>query len=860
MISSVSNIFYQEHRITTAPGKRDRCPLCKQNSFLIKADDTFGRCFNPDCGKFISSASSDEDAHSGFYKLMEEIFSDFHHALLRQKNDSGKTAYSYLVKERKIHPLVVCNALLGSVPDGYDVQLKFAKLIEQAESLIAAETDARKGKPGRPKKPATLSSQEYLGFLYEAKEKLQKCLEGLEGWLCFFYMDAKYRIVAIHFREPYTKNFLHFKPFKDSAGLFGLELFPPSIIESHPAQNHLIVTEGEFNSLQLQSLFLNHCREIGEKKGYLSVCAVGGVNNADYQAIQQVNPNPVFCYDNDESCIGYTLVSKAQPIMGVTAFTTPETDSDLDSFITAFGEDYESAWEAFEKLWAARKTIQRTFDSVATEIFGIRMAGGKQFEINKRVAQVIINDLRTRGKFYHDGQETYFFIEVEKKLVKIDPDETDFNILIAKYGINRSEQIYKYVIEELRIEAFDRGTESEIYLLAHYDSHNFTVYLFNQENQVYRISPEKIELVDNGTDGVLFLSTSEASPFSASLSLDATSSVLDKYIISKANFSLSLLTPGERRILLTLWFYSLFFESIFPTKPILAFIGPKGSGKSTIQRLIGLLLTGENFDVTPLTDDSKDFDAAVTNSHFVAIDNADSKCRWLNDRLAVVATGGTIKRREYYTTNKLVDFRVRSFLSITSRTPEFHRDDVADRLLIMKLNRFDQSNFVSEKKLKDGLLFNRDKIMSEVVQHIQEIVQALKDMKGKPLVGSFRMADFYEFSYRIALRAGIEGKLCNIFEKLGREQSLFTLENEPIFELLRIWVLTNAAREVTNPELLEEFKKLAEERRINFYYPNPNSFGQRMSHLRPNLEDFYDITERSIGGNRKVYSYKPKRR
>ena len=46
------------------------------------------------------------------------------------------------------------------------------------------------------------------------------------------------------------------------------------------------------------------------------------------------------------------------------------------------------------------------------------------------------------------------------------------------------------------------------------------------------------------------------------------------------------------------------------TKPILAFIGSKGSGKSITNRKVGLILFGDAFDVMPLTDDSKDCDSS----------------------------------------------------------------------------------------------------------------------------------------------------------------------------------------------------------------------------------------------------------
>ena len=64
-----------------------------------------------------------------------------------------------------------------------------------------------------------------------------------------------------------------------------------------------------------------------------------------------------------------------------------------------------------------------------------------------------------------------------------------------------------------------------------------------------------------------------------------------------------------------------------------------------------------------LTAKPDDFDAAITSDHFVVADNADDAPPWLPDKLAVLATGGTIKRRVLYTTNRLADYlRSRDFL------------------------------------------------------------------------------------------------------------------------------------------------------------------------------------------------------
>jgi hypothetical protein len=863
MSASVSAILSETHGITTQPGAKVECPFCHHKTFSIKRDDLLGKCFHPACGRFITPSQRDGKSPQNLTNVLEAIYHDFHQELLSLQNARYQNAYTYLVTERQIHPRVVADSMLGAVPSGgYNLEAKFTPLIEEAEAAVKESEQARSGKRGRPQNAKGLTPEDRLRLITEALEKLRRCILDHAGWLAFFYTDAQHRIVAIRFRKPYSKYFAYFKPYRTVAGLFGHSLFTPYTSgELQSLNDLLIVTEGEFNQLQLQSLVARRAEAVGKEPDYLSACAVGGVTNADYPTIRQIARAPIICYDHDASSAGFALVEKARETMSVTGFTSPKPDTDLDDFIRSFHDDHHAAWEAVKALVAGRRHYPRHYQAVAEEVFACRQNQGpedsrREFEINAEVADIIRADLHGRGRFYHDGASPYFFFEVEKQLIAIDPDDIQYTLVLARYGINRAESIYRYLLEALYVEAFERGTRTEVYRLAYYNSVAFTVYVFNHHNQIYRITPDVIDMVDNGTDGILFLSNARAQPFRVEKP-DVSDSWLDRIVVSQINFAADQLTPDERRLMFTLWFFALFFESLMRTKPILAFIGPKGSGKSITNRKVGLLLFGDAFDVMPLTEDSKDFDAAVTNSAFVAIDNADTKCEWLNDRLAIVATGGTIKKRELYTTNKMVEIPTHCFLAITSRTPQFRRDDVADRLLIMKVQRFDA--FKSEKSLLTELLQNRQQIMSEVVYHLQEVVRALRAGQGVDDSGAFRMADFTDFAIKVARYTGVEDQVKVIFTKLTHEQSAFTLEGNSIFELLSAWAPQNAGREVTNADLCKELAELAKQEGTIFAYEGKTrAFAQVMSHVRSNLEEFFIITERSGGGRKTFFAFTPR--
>ncbi|HDY89344.1 MAG TPA: hypothetical protein ENH82_14660 [bacterium] len=465
--------------------------------------------------------------------------------------------------------------------------------------------------------------------------------------------------------------------------------------------------------------------------------------------------------------------------------------------------------------------------------------------------------MRERGNFYHDTYEAYFFMNGEKNLIKLHLDFMDFRLLMSNYGLNPTETIYKYVAESLQIEAFKEGLKTEVHRFAFYNDALFTLYFYNDGNQIYRITSDSVNLVDNGTDGVLFLKDAVTEPFLVHKPEDDLS-LFDDYIISKMHFDKEILNEAEYKIVLSLWFYSLFFGSIMRTKPILALIGPKKSGKTSALAKIGVLLMGENFEVTPLSSDEKDFDAAITNQYFVAIDNADSAIKWFNNKLAIAATGGSIKKRELHTTNKLVEFPIKSYLAITSNSPKFRRDDVAERLLILKLERINK--VISENKLRENILKNRENILSEIIyHHLPEIIKALKENPVSFDVGSFRMADFADFSLRVARYANIESTVKKILSKLSKQQSHFTLEYDTTFELLLEWLKKNHNREVRSVELHHELSDLASEKQIDFFYKDKcRAFAQHLRNIISNLSEFIKVEERMASGRKRLYRFAQK--
>lgn len=385
MARTVSQVLLEDHSLSIRPGAKGECPFCHHQTFSVKHDDTLGKCFHPACGRLLTPGRDSGQYQYSISRILEAVYQDFHTELLSLAT-GYQNAYTYCYDERGIHPQVIADAMLGAVPSGYDVAPHFQAALTDAQAALTALQGQKRGRPTR----AQVQADKRLSDLQEAQQKLVDCLARKAGWLVFFYTDARHHCVALRLREPYSKKFVSFKP--GIAGVFGRELFTPFTSSAkQPLNDFLLVVEGEFNALQLQSLTVRYEEATGQTLGYVNACAVGGVQVADVKTLHRAAPCPVVVYDNDASGAGFALVTRIQKAIPVEACTTPDVDSDLDSFICDFGQDAGAAWEAVKALVAQREPFGREYSGTGEEFFDYPVNGDKtQVFVPRLLGEAII--------------------------------------------------------------------------------------------------------------------------------------------------------------------------------------------------------------------------------------------------------------------------------------------------------------------------------------------------------------------------------------------------------------------------------------------------------------------------------------
>lgn len=477
-----------------------------------------------------------------------------------------------------------------------------------------------------------------------------------------------------------------------------------------------------------------------------------------------------------------------------------------------------------------------------------------------KIAELIISELLNLGKLYKANNLYYIFLKEDKRLICISDEPLELKALFTKWGINASENLYKYILNELYVYCISHAEQVDIHRFAYFNPKTFFLYLYNGKKEILKISSNKIEIIENGDDGVMFMELNNYEPFKI-VEFDNKIDYIEKYLTDNLNIDkdASMLNLKTQNTLAKIWFYSLFFESILKTKPIFAAIGNKGSGKTTFLRRVGQILFSKKFDVTSVGNDCKDIDTIITNNYYVVIDNLDNPTKALNDTLARIATGQVIKKRKLFTTNVELEFEVKCFVALTSRTPQFTRDDVADRLICIYLERF--GLFQDENNLCRKVMDNRDKIFSFIVAELQKIIKKLENKQNEEYKVDFRMADFAVFALKIAENKREQKELEKIFATMIKIQNEFTLRDDVLYLILKEFVkdTDNKGKRFTPAQLYKNFKEKADEmgllKSFEIVYKNPKSVSTRLRNIKDNISDEILMNYEKGHSNQFYYSF-----
>lgn len=310
-----------------------------------------------------------------------------------------------------------------------------------------------------------------------------------------------------------------------------------------------------------------------------------------------------------------------------------------------------------------------------------------------------------------------------------------------------------------------------------WDRRGKAVYISSGDTEMCRIKAGKVEMVQNGTDGVVFLRGKTLAPWK--LVGEGVDPFASAKIFTGASFA-----DKNGLMNVRLWVLNLFASHA--TKPPLLITGGAGSGKTRmakgIKEILGMRQDGAlDLSVQQIEDGDKGLDAfwaTVNDGKLEVFDNFDTKVKWASDTLQTAATDGQTKRRTLYTTFGVSILRANASIILTSNNPIFSTEGnggLADRLITIPLSLNRSTS--QDAELSREIALNRDQYLTWIARTIAKVLE-----DSGPVDASInrRHPDYGEFSVKIGRAIGAEKEVIEALGAAEADKALLPLRNDGI--------------------------------------------------------------------------------
>lgn len=382
----------------------------------------------------------------------------------------------------------------------------------------------------------------------------------------------------------------------NNRGKVGLVGYPTQIQDGEARP--LLVVEGEKDFIVAR----HHLSE-----WFIVVGNLGGAGTFKEEwaeAIRRDFTRVYVCYDNDENEAGWTGAKKVCRVlwskdMEVCPVYLPVVGQDIYDFLRGKeGVCEEGEPDALRDIILAAEPMG---DLSPAEAKAVIQAHLDQEELRKDdvsmgracFAQLIDHG----GRFYHDSVSAWLLWQ--KKVYQIDSGDTGWALLQADLtGLSPYSPVGARVTKMVRSLAIQRGGRMEPSAWQARRPGALYLPLYNAAAEMVRITPDRIDVVENGADDVVLMADPDTKPIE--YLPDEVYDAGKAEQLWDAAFGNVNVTPGWQQ------FVSAFAKAIpfyawCQTHPQIRFQGPAGSGKSTAFVFIDAILTGNAVPVGGLT-------------------------------------------------------------------------------------------------------------------------------------------------------------------------------------------------------------------------------------------------------------------
>lgn len=517
---------------------------------------------------------------------------------------------------------------------------------------------------------------------------------------------------------------------------------------------------------------------------------------------------------------------------------------------------YHADYDLAKDVRRAERTVKSGLDTNSEkDIIGeVRKIAGTPLEKKQLVANRVRDLMQQQGSFIHttDGMEWYIREDTGQPFVVESRSKMLDALLDMRYGLNATEQETRFVVSYLQAYTKEYGRRGTSSVLSHYDPVQEAVMVHGGRRDVYRIDGRGVHSLVNGDLDYLFPWKVSDAAFEPELNNPLPISTMFDGCFD----NLIEATPQQALALIRTWLVFLLLRNDAIARPILALLGQPGSGKSTLFRRIYILLYGAKRAVNTITKPD-DFDHAVSTDPFVVFDNVDTFSGWLPDKLATAAAPSALSKRKLYTNNDTFIVSRDALLGLTAHNPQFRREDIVDRLIMLNFRRLDE--FKPESEIIGSVVRDRNRLWGGLIGDVQQVLRTPQPRESE--VPQFRVNDFARIGTWTARALGFEEHFRSALTLNLQEQTSFNLEEEDILvDTISRWLKvkpTEAGAMFSAAELWDKWSLAARDSlAFSRHYRDAPRLGRKLWSLQSTLKTVFNVEARyEEDSGRRLWSF-----
>ena len=233
--------------------------------------------------------------------------------------------------------------------------------------------------------------------------------------------------------------------------------------------------------------------------------------------------------------------------------------------------------------------------------------------------------------------------------------------------------------------------------------------------------------------------------------------------------------------------------------PILALTGEQGTGKSLTAHQLRSLIDPHTASLRSLPRDTRDLYVIAMNGHVLVFDNLSSMSAEISDCLCRLSTGGGFSTRALYTDNDEVIFDGQRPIALTSITDVASRSDLADRLVLVRLEMIPDDERRPEQELRTAFEAARPRILGALLDVVSH---GLMQLPSTRLNRHPRMADYAVWVRACETAIWSAGMHMAAYEENRADAVEIVLDADPVAMALRQHMQGRPETTTTATELL----------------------------------------------------------